>query len=319
MTPQMIQLFLSVDPVLQNLDLKFMPPGSLEDEAIEATRDAEILLGDYTHRTKISRRVIESAPDLKFIQQIAVGVEIIDLEAARERGIPVANIAGFNSIGLGEHAMMLILSLLKKTPSMHMETSRCNWLQVQVVGQGSAWELSSRTLGIVGMGSSGTELAKRARAFTPSILYHKRNRLSAAEEASLGVNYASFDELLRKSDVISIHVPLTDETKGMFGRETIAKMKKNAILVNVARGEIVDAQAVADAIKEGRLAGAGIDVFNPEPIKPDNPLISLPNVILTPHIAGATAECAQRGVIYLGQNVARYLKGERPINIVNGL
>jgi len=96
-------------------------------------------------------------------------------------------------------------------------------------------------------------------------------------------------------------------------------MKKNAILVNVARGEIVDAQALADAIKEGRLAGAGIDVFYPEPIKPDSPLIGLPNVILTPHIAGATAECARRGVIYLGRNVAGYLKGERPLNIVNGL
>ena len=319
MTPQIIQLLLSVDPVLQNLDLKFMPPGSPEDEAIEATRDTEIILGDYTHRTKINRRMIESAEGLKFIQQIAVGIEIIDIEAARERGIPVANIAGFNSIGLAEHAMMLILSLLKKTPIMHAETSRCNWLQVQVVGQGSAWELSSRTLGIVGMGSSGTELAKRVRAFTPSILYHKRNRLGAAEEASLGLKYASFDELLRDSDVISIHVPLTDETRGLFGRETIAKMKKNAILVNVARGEIVDAQALADAIKEGRLAGAGIDVFYPEPIKPDSPLIGLPNVILTPHIAGATAECARRGVIYLGRNVARYLKGEKPINIVNGL
>jgi phosphoglycerate dehydrogenase-like enzyme len=290
---------------------------STEEEKLKMVRDATILFGDYRQRNRIDRNIIEEAKNLKLIQQPTVGYEAIDVEAASENGVPVANTAGFNSVGVAEHALMMALALLKKLPRLQRETCNCNWLQVQCVSEGSVWELEGRTLGILGFGLIGRELAKRARGFGPRILYNKRSRLTEAEEKELGVEYSSFEDILSRSDILSVHVPLSEETRGLIGRDEIARMKKGAILLNLARGEVVDAWALADAVKEGRLSGAGVDVFDPEPISPGNPLIGLENVILTPHIAGATAESKLKSLRICFENFARVMRGERPAKVVN--
>jgi len=212
----------------------------------------------------------------------------------------------------------MTLALLRKLPRLHKETSNCNWLQVQCVSEGSVWELEGRTLGILGFGLIGRELAKRARVFEPRILYNKRCRLTEAEEKELGIEFSSFDDILSRSDILSVHVPLSEETRGLIGREEIARMKKGAIFLNLARGEIVDAWALADAVKEGHLSGVGVDVFDSEPINPDNPFIGLDNVILTPHIAGATAESKAKSQKICFDNIGRVIRGEKLLNVVNG-
>jgi phosphoglycerate dehydrogenase-like enzyme len=276
-------------------------------------------MGDYRHSNIIDRKIIEEARNLKLIQQPAVGYESIDVKAATECGVPVANAAGFNSVGVAEHALMMALVLLKKALLLQNETSRCNWLQDKVVNAGSSWELEGRTLGILGFGMVGRELAKRARGFGPRMLYNKRNRLPEVEEKELGVEYCTFDEILSRSDILSIHLPLTDETRGLIGGDELAKMRRGAILLNLARGKIVDTAALAEAVKRGHLSGVGVDVYDPEPIRSDNPLIGLENVMLTPHVAGATLESKTKSLKICFGNFARVFRGEAPINVVNGL
>jgi phosphoglycerate dehydrogenase-like enzyme len=307
----------TIKKLFPGVQLETVPIESTEEEKLKAIRDATILFGDYRHKNRIDRKIIETAKNLKLIQQPTVGYEAIDVKAASERGILVSNAAGFNSVGVAEHAIMMMLALLKKLPILHSETSKCNWLQVKCVSEGSIWELEGRNLGILGFGLVGRELAKRARGFGPIILYNKRNRLTETEEKDLGVEYRSFEDILRQSDILSVHVPLTEETKGLIGKSEISKMKKGAILLNLARGEVVDTEALAEAVRNGALKGAGVDVFDPEPIEPGNPLIGLENVLLTPHIAGGTVESKVKSLKICFDNIAKVIKGETPANIVN--
>jgi phosphoglycerate dehydrogenase-like enzyme len=174
------------------------------------------------------------------------------------------------------------------------------------------------TLGILGLGTIGREVAKRAQPFDVRILYHKRSRLSEKEEENLGVEYRRFNELLQESDILSLHLPLVEETRRMIGKQEIALMKQGAILINTARGELVDEEALADALKDGRLWGAAVDY---EPLSQDSPLRNLDNVLLMPHCAvgGATPESRKMSALKFAQNIARVLAGEHPYNIVNGL
>ena len=307
----------NMEKLFPGVQLENVPMESTEEEKVNAVRDATILFGDFRQLNRIDRKIIEAAPNLKLIQQPTVGYEAIDVKAASEYGVPVSNAAGFNSVGVAEHAVMMMLALLKQLPVLHNETIKCNWLQIKCVSEGSIWELEGRTLGILGFGLVGRELAKRAKGFGTRILYNKRNRLTEEEERELGVEYRSFNDILSQSDILSVHVPLTEETRGLIGKEEIARMKKGAILLNLARGEVVDAEALAEAVRNGALRGAGVDVFDPEPIEPVNPLIGLENVVLTPHTAGATAESKAKSLRICFDNIAKVIKGETPANIVN--
>jgi phosphoglycerate dehydrogenase-like enzyme len=181
------------------------------------------------------------------------------------------------------------------------------------------FELFGKTLGIVGMGRIGKEVAVRARSFGCPIIYYDINPLNPDEEGELGVSFKPLDELVAAADVICLHAPLTPQTRLLINAARIARMKPNAILVNVARGEVIDEVAVAAALKEGRLGGATIDVFSEEPVPPDNPLLDAPNTILTPHTAGATNESRMRIIGVAMENIIRVLKGEMPKNVVNGV
>ncbi len=292
--------------------------GSSKEELIEAVSDAYVIIGDYTNNIALDAEVIRAAKRCIFIQQPSTGFQHIDVDEAAKEGIPVANIAGANSLAVAEHTIMLILGCLKKLALSHEKTKRGEWAQDEMSTHG-VFELFEKTLGIIGSGLIGKEVAKRAKPFGPRMIYYDVNRLSPEEEKELGVTYRSLDELITESDVITIHTPLTPQTENMISADRIAMMKPNAVIINTSRGAIVDEAALAQALEEGRIQGAGLDVFSKEPISPKNPILDAPNTILTPHIAGATNESRMRIINLTIDNVVSILKGKEPVNIVNGV
>jgi len=263
-----------------------------EEEACEAVKDATLIL-TWPGRTHINKKILEAARGVELIQFGSVGYDNIDLEAATELDIPVANNPGWASVSVAEHTVMLILMVLKKARERELH------------------ELRGKTLGILGLGTIGKEVARLANAFGVKILYHQRNRLSEDEEVELVVMYRSFNEILEESDVLSIHVPLTEETRGMIGRDEIAKMKEGAIIVNTARKEVVDESAVFEALDGGKLFGFGTD------FEPDRSLSGIRNVMMTPHVSGFTVEGVARAKVQLFDNVFRFMRGEKPLYLVN--
>ena len=291
------------------------------ERACEAVEDATVIL-TFPFSPYLDSTILGAAKDLRLVQFATVGYENIDLEAATRLGIPVANNPGWNSISVAEHTIMLILMTLKKAlkgmnkfieEGYTMPERRASWEET--------WELKGKKLGILGFGSIGREVAKLAKVFGATVLYTKRARLSVDEEIELGVSHRNLDELLRESDIVSIHIPLNDDTKGLIGEEVIGKMKEGAIIINTARAEIVDEAAVTKALKDGRLSGYGADVIEEKLVEgrsfPESPLLGLENFVLTPHIAGATKEAVVRSRKQCMENVRRLIVGEAPRFIVN--
>jgi len=297
--------------------------GETTDEGVQAAvRDATIILF-FPGSPYISREVLEAAEKVKFIQCTTVGYDNIDLEAATGLGIPVANNPGWNTRSVAEHTIMVILMCLRNIIYAHTRTVKQGWKMpeewMKHVNRNK--ELQGKTLGIIGLGTTGIEVAKLARVFNPRILYYKRTPLSVKDEKELGVEYRSFEELLAESDIITLHVPLTDETRGMIGRNEIALMKDGAILINVAREGIVNEAALAEALQQGKLSSASFDVWNSKiedkVWQPDSPLTDCENVIMSPHTAGPTKEARDRATVQWTENLYRYLDGDRPHNLVN--
>jgi phosphoglycerate dehydrogenase-like enzyme len=262
---------------------------------------------------------MEAAQGVELIQFASVGYANIDLESATDLNIPVANNPGWNSISVAEHAMMMMLVLLKQAVYAHQGITQGKWLQRELAFGGRLYELNDKTLGILGLGNIGTEVVKRARAFNPRIIYNKRNKLSALDEDELGVEFRTFDQLLEESDILSVHVPLTDATRGIIGKEELAKMRPGAILINTSRSEVVDEDALADSLRDGGLSGAGIDVpRTPEKVSElQSRFEGIENVFLTPHIAAPTVEALHRSEIQWTDNISRVLTGEKPLYLVN--
>ena len=298
------------------IDLETLPPESPEEDICRAVTEATIIYGG-PGRPPITRTIIEAAPRLKLIQMPGTGYNEVDLKAADDHGVYVATTKGANSSAVAEHAVTFMLVLLKKSLIVHEGTSRGDWPQMDVIMRQRTWELGARTVGLVGLGAIGRKVADILQGFGSNVIYHTRNRLSEGEERALGVEYAELGDLLSRSDVVSIHVPLTPETQRMIGRDEIAKMKPRAILINTSRGGLVDEEAVLDALKEKRLGGAGFDVFKSEPLPPDNIFAEIENVILSPHIGGGTMEGLQNMNKFAGRNIALVLDGERPTHVVN--
>jgi len=263
-----------------------------EEEACEAVKDATLILA-WPNRPTATRKVLEAAKSVELVQFGSVGYDSIDLEAATELKIPVANNPGFAATSVAEHTIMLMLMVLKKAQERERH------------------EFRGKTLGILGLGSIGREVARLSKPFGVEILYHNRNQLSKAEEDNLGAIYSSFDRLLTESDILSIHVPLTEETRGIIGKDEIAKMKDGAIIVNTARKDVVDESAVFEALGQGKLFGFGTDFM------PDRSISDLRNVMITPHVSAFTVEGVKRAKDQLFDNVYRFLRGEKPLYLVN--
>lgn len=263
---------------------------------------------------RVTGQIMEQAPELKIIASYGVGYDNIDIEAATRRGIVVTN----NPIPVleptAEHAYALMLALAHRIPECDrdLREGRARWGIMDNLGT----SLYGKTLGIVGMGRIGKALRRYAAASRMKVIYHNRRRMPEAEERELGVEYADFDTLLKKSDIISVHIPLTDESHHLFGTEQFRKMKNTALLVNTARGAVVDNAALAVALRSGEIAGAALDVFENEPkVLPD--LLLLENIVLTPHTGTNTVETREQMSFYAARNVIRFFDGDPGIDRVN--
>jgi glyoxylate reductase len=290
--------------------------GANREEFLEEVAGADIIVGDYSFHIGMDAEAMRAAAPCLLIQQPSVGYQHLDVEEAARQGIPVANAAGANAVAVAEHTILGALACLKKLILQNEKTQRAEWAQDEMAGHG-VFELCGKVLGIVGMGRIGREVAARACVFGCSIVYYDVVRLPSEDERELGVSFLDLDELLASADVVSLHAPLTEETANLLDARRINLMKSTAVLVNVARGEVVDERALASALRENRLGGAVVDVYVDEPIRPDNPLIGAPNTILTPHTAGASNESRLRIITASLLNVVKALKGEKLDNVVN--
>ncbi len=282
-------------------------------EFLRAAQDAEYFMG--FGRAYLNQEFYRAAPRLKLVQLLSAGYDRLDVEAARQAGVPVANNGGANSVAVAEHTLMLILAVYKKLTWLHSNVAHSKW-RVGDFGQTRLYELEGKTLGIVGLGTIGKKVARRARAFDMRVQYYDIVRLSEDQEDALGVRFVLFEELLRTSDVVSLHVPLNATTRNLMGAREFAAMPATAILINTCRGPVVDEEALHHALKTEQIAGAGLDVMTKEPPLADHPLFALANVTLTPHTAGPTWENWGKAFRNAFDNIQRVAAGGRPLWII---
>jgi phosphoglycerate dehydrogenase-like enzyme len=256
----------------------------------------------------VTADIVAAAPRVRLFHKWGVGIDNIDLDACRARGIQVARTTGSNATPVAEFTVGLMIALARKIPFAHASTVAGGWAKNEVWKQSLL--VSGKTVGIIGLGSIGRGVASRLRGFDCRILYNNRNRLPPDQERALGVEYATLDDLLEQSDIVSLNCPLTDETKNLLDAKALARMKKGALLVNVARGGVVVEADLVAALSSGHLAGAAVDVFDQEPPPKDHPLLSMPNVIATPHCASTAFENSRKGVAHWLGNIMRVARGE---------
>ncbi len=261
-----------------------------EDLAREL-EDAQVLVTTPFWPVYADRQLLERASQLELVLTAGVGSDHIDLKAAAERGLLVAEQTGSNVVSVAEHAVMQLLALVRNFVPAHQQVLDGRW-DIGEIAQRS-WDLERKTVGIYGAGAIGQLIAIRLKGFDVETLYYKRSRLDHPEESVIGARYVRLEEMLQRCDAIVITAPLTPETEGLFGRDVLAGMKRGSWLVNVARGGIVDTEALVDALESGHLGGYAGDVWYPEPAPADHPWRSMPHQVLTPHVSGTTVD-AQR-------------------------
>jgi D-3-phosphoglycerate dehydrogenase len=266
------------------------------------TVDAIIVRG----RTKVTADVLAAASTLKVVGRAGVGVDNIDLKAAKEKGVVVVNAPQSTSVAVAEHTFALLLSLARQVPTADAGLRRGEWLKKKLEG----FELYGKTLGVIGMGRIGGHVVARATAFGMTCLGYDP-LLSADEIAKRGAQPAELDSLLNRADVLTLHVPLTPETRGLINAERIAKMKRGARIVCTARGNVIDETALLAALDSGQVGGAALDVFAVEPVV-DSPLVKHPKVVCTPHIAAQTAEAQERAARDIAEEILTVLRGQTP-------
>ena len=277
-------------------------------EAIRRIGTAEIIL---TNKTPITEELLDACPSVRYIGVLATGYNVVDCSAARERGIPVTNIPSYGTAAVAQFTMALLLEVCHQIGLHDNAVHQGQWENAPVF---SFWltpqsELAGKTMGIIGLGRIGTSVAKLAQAFGMRVIAHSRTQKE-------GLSCVDLDTLLRQSDVISLHCPLFPETQRLIRKETIAKMKDGAILLNTSRGGLLDEADVAEALQSGKLRAAAVDVVSQEPILGTNPLLHAPNCIITPHMAWAPVESRQRLMDCAVENLRCFLAGMSQ-NVVN--
>ena len=278
-----------------------------ENELIKRIDTARVAINIRAH-ARFTDRVMESCKKLEMISIWGTGTDNIDLDAAGRHGITVCNTPGINAFAVAEHALALMLATARRIPRIDREVRGGGWPREMLT------QLLGKTLGVFGTGKIGARVISLAKAFGMDVLAYSV-RGDAAAVARLGARAASKDEILRAADVITLHLRLAPDTRGFLGRRELALMKPTAILVNTGRGALIEREALLDALGRGRLVGAGLDVFHDEPIKPDDPLLAIPSVVLSPHNAGQTPEVIRDGLLRAIENVENYLAG-KPSDVV---
>ncbi|MFW6387834.1 MAG: D-2-hydroxyacid dehydrogenase [bacterium] len=282
------------------------------DQVVERAKDAEIVL---TNKTPISRETLDHLPKLKFIGVLATGYNIVDTESARERGIPVSNVPVYGTDSVAEYVFALVTNHFRR-PLLHWElVKQGEWKES---GDFSFWrtplaELAGKTIGIVGFGRIGRRVGELARAFKMNVIAHDEYH---GNPPTYEFGWREPEQLFAESDVVTLHCNQTPKNAGMVNKHLLSGMKKSAFFVNTARGGLVNEQDLADALKDGVIAGAAIDVVSSEPISDDNPLLSAPNILITPHIAWAAVEARTRLMEVTAENIRAFQNGQA-INVVN--
>ena len=315
LSAEIVELLIRQTPGLPNFEV--IAGHEMSEEKISKNlANADIVLGDYTFKHRITAHRITGAKKLGFIQQPSVGYQHIDVAACSAAGIRVANTAGANTVSVAEHTIAWGLGLLKNMFHAHVSTKAGRWEQMNI----KAAELNGKVWGIVGFGNIGRAVAERLKPFGLSrMIYYDIRRAEPSVEQKTGVEYADRETLLRQADIVSLHAPLTAETRAMINAHAFHIMKSGAYLINVARAELVDEEALAEAVRSGKIAGAGIDVFSEEPITESNPLLGVESerLFFSPHTAGVTGEAAGRIINMAAANIARVLKGEEPESLLH--
>ncbi|MCS7116195.1 MAG: D-glycerate dehydrogenase [Nitrososphaerota archaeon] len=293
--------------------LKIFPRPPTEDELMKEMSDVDALLVT-TNVERITKRLIDAAQRLKIIARHGVGYENVDVDAATQKGVWVT-VTPVLSETVADHVFALILCLSRNICKANDYIKSKKWLvRDPLIFMGS--DVSNKTIGIIGLGRIGSCVAERAKGFNMNILYNDIVRKVELEE-KLNLRFTTLEGLLSESDYVVVSLPLTQETIGFIGERELKLMKRTAFLINIARGAIVDHNALVRALKEGWIAGAGIDVFYKEPLPTDDPILELDNVILTPHIASNTIECRKRMSITAAEEILRVFHGEEPKYPVN--
>ena len=298
------------------VEVMLVPPPPAQAEVMAACREADLVIADRRHKHRIDREVLQSMRRCRLIQQAAVGFDSIDHRAAAEFGIPVANAAGYNKDSVADWTVMAMIALLRHSFVLDRRLRAGDWNAGDLMRGDDTLghELGAMTVGIIGMGNVGAAVARRVAAFGARILF--ADTLPRSFEDATQV---TLEKLLAESDIVCVHAPLDVDTRALLGAPEMARMKQGAYLINAARGPIVDEAALVRALKSGHLAGAGLDVFEVEPLPVDSPLRKIENVILAPHRGGATVEADARLLDVVGDNLLRVLDGQPPLNVVNGL
>jgi phosphoglycerate dehydrogenase-like enzyme len=266
-------------------------------------------------RAELNTEFFKAAPGLKLVQLISAGYDRLDVAAAKRAGVPIANNGGSNSVAVAEHTLMLMLAVYRKLSWHHANVVTGKW-RVGNFASHRLYELEGKTLGIVGLGTIGKKVARRAAAFGMRILYYDIARLAEDAEDALGVRFVLLPELLRTSDIVSLHVPLNDVTRNMISTRELAMMQPSGVLINTCRGPVVDETALHTALTSGRIAAAGLDVMVEEPPIANHPLFALENVTFTPHMAGPTWDNWFKAFRNAFDNVQRVARGERPLWVI---
>ena len=276
--------------------------------------DAEGVLINIMDR--VDAALLDTAPKLRVVSQLAAGLDNVDIPECTARGILVGSTPGILSKAVADHAFALLLSAARRVVESDKWVRGNNW---ELAFHPNYWlgtEVQSSTLGVVGLGQIGLEMARRAQGFDMRVLYHSRNRRPDAE-TQYGLHYASMDTLLAESDYVSLHVPLTPETRQLINADALRKMKSTAVLVNISRGPVVDTDALCQALREGWIGGAGLDVVDPEPIPDNHPLMFMDNVTITPHIGSASVLSRRAMSIMAAENLINGLNGHRLVHCAN--
>ncbi len=295
-----------------SLQLSFIEDYS-DEAAMSALSEADFALV-ATH--PMPARVIKAGRRLRMIQHQGVGYDKTDVKFARSQGVPVALCPEGTVRGVAEHVFLLILTLYKQILMADLSVRRGEWRQFSL--RANSFEVAGKKLGIIGFGRIGEAVARRAVSFEAEVYYFDIKRRTNDEEHKLGVAYKPFPELLEVSDIVSLHLPNSPETYHIMDSHAFGLMRTGSILINTARGELVDTQAMRKALQTGQLAGAGLDVFEIEPPDPDDPLLTMHNVVLTPHIAAGTRDALIAKMDACFANMIRVTRGETPWHIVEG-
>lgn len=293
-----------LDDIFDEINVSIVPKDRYSEvELLEYTTNADAL---FVHsENTYSRRVIENADSLQVIGKAGSGIDNIDVDAATDNGVLVVHTPGMNGCAVSEHTVGMLLSFFRRFPRADEHIRSGGWRSEDWWGT----ELRGKTVGLVGLGSAGYETAKRLQPFEVDLLATDPY-IDDARAEMVDATLVKLDDLLARSDVVSLHVRLTDETHKMIGSSEFDRMKSDAILLNTARGDVIDEEALIASLRENNIGGAGIDVFSEEPPGPDHPLFEFDNVLVTPHLAGATRETRLRMLHHTAENVIKVLNNE---------